>query len=52
MKGIDWQMILFVGTTLIHEYWILNGLPQIYYWEAKKEMESILDEDLNNRNIA
>ncbi|MEQ6376010.1 hypothetical protein RZN22_04450 [Bacillaceae bacterium S4-13-58] len=52
MKDIDWHMFLFVGVSIIHEYWILNGLPQIYYWEVKKEMKSLLDEDSNNRKIA
>jgi hypothetical protein len=32
MKNIDWQMVYFVGMTLIKEYWYFFGLPRVYYW--------------------
>lgn len=38
MKYLDWQAILFVGTTLIQEYWIYYRLPQIQYWETYKSI--------------
>ena len=37
MKQMDWQMLFFVGTSLVHDYWIYWGLPRVYYWHAKKE---------------
>ncbi|MBP1967931.1 hypothetical protein J2Z83_000023 [Virgibacillus natechei] len=37
MKDLDWQMILFVGSSLVHEFWIYRGLPSIYYWDVKRE---------------
>jgi hypothetical protein len=44
MKVIDWQMLYFVGMTLIKEYWYFWGLPRVYYWELKKQYT---DEDDN-----
>jgi hypothetical protein len=32
MKQIDWQMVYFVGVTLLKEYWCYIGLPRVYYW--------------------
>lgn len=37
MKQLEWQLILFVGSSLIHEYWIYWGLPKVYYWDAKRK---------------
>ncbi|MBA2875195.1 hypothetical protein [Thermaerobacillus caldiproteolyticus] len=34
MKQIDWQMVYFVGITLLQEYWCYIGLPRIYYWDV------------------
>ncbi|MFB5164352.1 hypothetical protein V2P11_00750 [Parageobacillus toebii] len=42
MKHIDWQMVYFVGATLLKEYWCYIGLPRIYYW-------SINDYEDNNK---
>ncbi|HZG60132.1 MAG TPA: hypothetical protein VEY68_06630 [Anoxybacillus sp.] len=44
MKVIDWQMLYFVGITLIKEYWYFWGLPRVYYWELKQQYT---DEDDN-----
>ncbi|SDK35945.1 hypothetical protein [Sediminibacillus albus] len=34
MKHLDWHMILFVGTSLAHDYWLYWGLPRIYFWDV------------------
>ncbi len=43
MKHIDWQMVYFVGITLLKEYWCYVGLPRVYYWDLKQTY--LLDED-------
>ncbi|MEN2766315.1 hypothetical protein [Ornithinibacillus xuwenensis] len=51
MKSIDWQLILFVGVSTLHDYWIYWGLPRIYYYEMKKEgLSSINSDDDDNIN--
>jgi hypothetical protein len=35
MKQIDWQMVYFVGVTLLKEYWCYIGLPRVYYWRIQ-----------------
>lgn len=35
MKGIDWQMVSFVGLTLFHEYITCRRLPKVYYWNRQ-----------------
>ncbi|WP_404452765.1 hypothetical protein LG329_01245 [Virgibacillus necropolis] len=35
MRHLDWQMILFVGASLAHDYWIYWGFPRVYYWDVK-----------------
>lgn len=40
MKNIDWQAIIFVGMTMIHDYWIIWGLPRIEYWEVYNTITS------------
>ncbi|WP_172840514.1 hypothetical protein [Virgibacillus phasianinus] len=37
MRHLDWQLILFVGTSLIQDYWIYFGLPRIHYWDVKHQ---------------
>lgn len=37
MKHLDWQMIIFVGASLAHDYWIFWGLPRIYFYDMKQE---------------
>lgn len=51
MRNLDWQMILFVGSSLAHDYWIYWGLPQIHYWEVKQE-SSINEDDNNGKRVA
>ncbi|WP_330948976.1 hypothetical protein [Virgibacillus sp. MG-45] len=36
MRQLDWHMIVFVGFSLIQEYWLIWGLPRVYYWEMQK----------------
>ncbi|MFC4184389.1 hypothetical protein [Saccharococcus thermophilus] len=37
MKQMDWQMIYFVGVTLLKEYWCYIGLPRVYYWRINDD---------------
>ncbi|WP_443257759.1 hypothetical protein [Virgibacillus sp. L01] len=37
MRNLDWQMMLFVGSSLLHDYWIYWGLPRVYYWDIKRK---------------
>ncbi|WP_430785679.1 hypothetical protein VBD025_11785 [Virgibacillus flavescens] len=37
MRNFDWQMILFLGSSFVHDYWIYWGLPRIYYLDIKQE---------------
>lgn len=46
LKGIDWQMTLFVGASLLQEYVRFIHLPQVYYWEEED------DDDSNNNRAA
>ncbi|WP_277679076.1 hypothetical protein [Gracilibacillus dipsosauri] len=48
MRQIDWTLILFVSSTLLHEYWLLSGLPRIYFWDVKRQ----LNEGDEDRKIA
>ncbi|WP_181397443.1 MULTISPECIES: hypothetical protein [Gracilibacillus] len=48
MRQIDWTLILFVSSTLLHEYWLLSGLPRIYFWDGKRQ----LNEGDEDRKIA
>ncbi len=34
VKGIDMQMVVFVGISLIQEYIRFQHLPRVYYWKA------------------
>ncbi|MGP4072721.1 hypothetical protein ACTWQB_09225 [Piscibacillus sp. B03] len=40
LRNIDWQMVTFVGGTVLKEYWIYYRLPQIYYWETHLEYDT------------
>lgn len=36
MKGIDWQVVAFVGVlSLAQEYLIYIQLPKVYYWDQQ-----------------
>ncbi|WP_209366950.1 hypothetical protein [Sediminibacillus dalangtanensis] len=37
MRGMDWQLVLFVGTSLVQEYWLCFGLPRVYFWDVQRE---------------
>ncbi|WP_163536390.1 hypothetical protein [Gracilibacillus sp. YIM 98692] len=52
MKQLDWTMILFVSSTLVYEYWLLSGLPRIYFWNVKKQHLNNLNKDDDDRSIA
>ncbi|WP_199868451.1 hypothetical protein [Virgibacillus senegalensis] len=53
MRGVDWQMVLFVGTSLVQEYWLYWGLPRVYFWDVQREFmkspEFSNQEDEHNR---
>ncbi|MGN8646641.1 hypothetical protein ACTNEO_10830 [Gracilibacillus sp. HCP3S3_G5_1] len=51
MRQLDWTMILFVSSTLLHEYWLLSGLPRIYFWDVKRQQLNHLNDD-EHRKIA
>lgn len=36
MKYIDWHMLLFLGVSMVHDYWIYWGLPRVYYIKGVK----------------
>lgn len=48
LKYLDWQMMLFVGTSLVHDYWVYWRLPRIYYYsvmeESAKEVNNKIDD--------
>ncbi|WP_168927229.1 hypothetical protein [Virgibacillus necropolis] len=50
MRYLDWQMILFVGSSLVHDYWIYWGLPQVHYWDVKHNSLKPVDEDNSEEN--
>ncbi|GGB31391.1 hypothetical protein GCM10011409_05970 [Lentibacillus populi] len=52
MKYLDWHMIFFTGVTLVHDYWIFWGLPQIHYWEMKQTYPVIGNDDKDDGNKA
>ncbi|WP_169750794.1 hypothetical protein [Ornithinibacillus contaminans] len=53
MKSIDWQMVLFIGASTVHDWWIYWGLPRVYYYEVKKEAYSKIEsDDQYNKKIA
>ncbi|WP_281349744.1 hypothetical protein [Ornithinibacillus caprae] len=40
MKYIDLQMVMFVGISMVHDYWVYWGLPRVYYFYSDpKEKE-------------
>ncbi|WP_449540280.1 hypothetical protein [Ferdinandcohnia sp. Marseille-Q9671] len=50
MKQLDVQMILFVGATLVHEYWLHWGLPRVYFWDVRhSHLNKIEDDDSDNK---
>ncbi|WP_198510245.1 hypothetical protein [Bacillus solitudinis] len=34
-KGIDWQMTVFVGISLLQEYISFIHLPRVYFWSEE-----------------
>ncbi|MGP4039630.1 hypothetical protein ACTWP4_06980 [Gracilibacillus sp. D59] len=52
MRQLDWTMILFVSSSLLHEYWLLSGLPRIYYWDVKRQHVNNVKEADENRKTA
>ncbi|MDC3412029.1 hypothetical protein NC797_01985 [Aquibacillus sp. 3ASR75-11] len=52
MKHLDWQMILFVGTSLAHDYWVYWGLPKVYFWDAKRDHFKKMNTDHDDDNKA
>ncbi|WP_165769109.1 hypothetical protein [Virgibacillus profundi] len=53
MRQFDWQMLLFVGTSLAHDYWIIWGLPSVYFWDVKrKNIKQINENDDDEINAA
>ncbi|WP_162831753.1 hypothetical protein [Halalkalibacter akibai] len=36
LKGIDWQMVAFIGGSLLQEYLRFQQLPRVYYFVEEK----------------
>lgn len=49
MKNLDWHLVLFVGVSLVHDYWIYWGLPKVYYWDVKREYLNFAKNDNNDK---
>ncbi|MFC0562072.1 hypothetical protein [Halalkalibacter alkalisediminis] len=45
LKAIDWQMVAFVGGSLLQEYLRFQHLPRVYYFVEKNQK----DEDDDDR---
>ncbi|WP_226034775.1 hypothetical protein [Aquibacillus saliphilus] len=45
MRQLDWYMIIFVGTSLVHDFWTHFGLPQMYYWDVKRNHSEKFKDD-------
>ncbi|MFD1737245.1 hypothetical protein ACFSCX_11845 [Bacillus salitolerans] len=37
MKQLDWQLVFFVGASIVQDMWIYIGLPKVYYWDSTKD---------------
>ena len=37
LKQIDWQMLSFIGVSLVNEYMINIYFPKVYYWNGQRE---------------
>ncbi len=42
-------MILFVGATLVHEYWLYWGLPRVYYWDVKRTHLNKMEDEIDDK---
>ncbi|ARK31811.1 hypothetical protein [Halalkalibacter krulwichiae] len=39
IKGIDWQMVAFIGGSLLQEYLRFQHLPRIHYFDEDTKAE-------------
>ncbi|MFZ3588821.1 hypothetical protein ACOI1C_05955 [Bacillus sp. DJP31] len=39
MRQLDWQLLCFISASVIQDLWLYVGMPQIYYWEVKSQIE-------------
>jgi hypothetical protein len=46
LLAIDWNIVLFSGSSLLHDYWVTLGLPQVYYFSV--ESSASISNDQNN----
>jgi hypothetical protein len=37
MKQLDWQLVYFVGASIVQELWLYVSLPQIQYWKLTND---------------
>jgi hypothetical protein len=35
LLAIDWDIVLFTSSSLLHDYWVTLGLPQVYYFTVE-----------------
>ncbi|WP_198507853.1 hypothetical protein [Bacillus sp. FJAT-45037] len=45
LKGIDLQMVAFVGVSFLQDYVRLIDIPRMYYWDLKKTNKQEEDEE-------
>jgi hypothetical protein len=43
MRYIDWQILLFVGGSMVQEIWIYYRLPRVYYMSAAQNDDDKID---------
>jgi hypothetical protein len=41
LLSVDWNIVLFTGASILHDYWVTLGLPQVYYWQMNEQQETI-----------
>lgn len=34
MKQLDWQMVAFVGLSLLQDFFPYHHIPKVYYWDT------------------
>lgn len=44
LKPANLDMVMFVGVSLLQDFWIYYGLPRIYYWDYKKQLEKEVED--------
>jgi hypothetical protein len=40
LLSVDWNIVFFTGSSILHDYWVTLGLPQVYYWQSDTHLPS------------